>query len=280
MLPTPSTSHVDYDRIYEPAEDSFLFLDTLSSVAEIEFLKERFRSDAQALDHGHPNQSPLIVEIGTGSGLLLAFLTAHAETIFGRSDVLSLGVDVNQYACKASTLTVEKTCQETFSGTSNSLRPPGTGIFLGSINADLTSTIRPGTVDVLIFNPPYVPTPETPQHFVVPTTVMGNVQHDRGHSRFEDDSKLLALSYAGGLNGMEVTDRLLNQLPQVLDVDRGVAYVLLCKQNNAEQVIQRIRQWGAEWVVDVVGRSGKQGGWESLQILRICRNYQLRSGSS
>ena len=27
MLPTPDTSHVSFDTIYEPSEDSYLFLD-------------------------------------------------------------------------------------------------------------------------------------------------------------------------------------------------------------------------------------------------------------
>lgn len=257
MLPTPSTSHVDFDRVYEPAEDSFLLLDTLSATNEVSFLTERF---GRCNDGATKSTSPLVVEIGTGSGVVLAFLTAHAQTLFGISDILSLGIDINQSACKASIQTVEKACGNY---TEDAPRQEGgTGFLLTAVIGDLTSAIRPGSADVLIFNPPYVPTSDVPTAFAAG----GEKQ-----ACLDVDSDMLSLSYAGGIDGMEVTNRLLEQLPSVLNPDRGIAYILLCKQNKPDEVTQRIRQWGARWRVDVVGRSGRQGGWEKLQILRIRR---------
>ena len=77
MLPTPSTSHVAFERVYEPAEDSYLLLDTLSSETEKAFLQVRF--------NGTPTNSPapFVVEIGTGSGVVLSFVDAHTETSLG-----------------------------------------------------------------------------------------------------------------------------------------------------------------------------------------------------
>ncbi|KAL8886659.1 MAG: hypothetical protein Q9192_006447 [Flavoplaca navasiana] len=262
MIPTPSTNHVDFDHVYEPAEDSYLLLDSLSSPGEVSFLAERFgpwNNCAARIS------SPLIVEIGTGSGIVLAFLTAHAKTLFGTPGILSLGVDINQYACKASVQTVEIACQNTDDDSQDASSPGGTGFLLTSVTGDLTSAIRPGTVDLLIFNPPYVPTAG------VPTAFATNEVNGERQAASDADSDVLSLSYAGGMDGMEVTNKLLEQLPSVLNVDRGVAYILLCKQNKPDEVIQRIREWGAPWRVDVVGRSGKHGGWEKLQILRICR---------
>ena len=63
MLPTPDTSHVPYKRVYEPAEDSYLLLDTLSSAVETEYLQKAF-----------PDIAPLVVEVGTGSGVVLVFV--------------------------------------------------------------------------------------------------------------------------------------------------------------------------------------------------------------
>ncbi|KAI4142898.1 MAG: hypothetical protein L6R39_004784 [Caloplaca ligustica] len=259
MLPTPSTSHVDIDRVYEPAEDSFLLLDTLSSAAESAFLKERFGQEPAVGRNPGQNPSALVVEVGVGSGVVLAFLTAHAQAILGRSDILSLGVDINPYACMASTQTVDVACHDA------SCSNPG--LFLTSLNTDLTSVIRHGTVDVLVFNPPYVPTAEVPQT----TNIHENSRVGGMKTKYEEDANLISLSYAGGADGMEVTNRLLEQLPLALNAERGVAYILLCKQNKPEKAVQRIRSWGSGWTVDVVGRSGKQGGWEKLQILRICR---------
>lgn len=239
MLPTPSTSHVSFDTIYEPAEDSYLLLDTLSSGAETSWLRQRFSSTTDC---------PLLVEIGTGSGVVLAFLAAHAKTIFGREDITAVGVDVNARACAATDETVSRAISEQESAT----------LYLGSLCSDLTSSILHGSIDVLIFNPPYVPTEELP---ILPGNGID------GKIGFDTDSHLLSLSYAGGVDGMATTYRLLEALPTVLS-RRGVSYVLLCAQNKPDEVkifvttVLRMQ-------VETVGTSGKVAGWEKLQILRI-----------
>jgi release factor glutamine methyltransferase len=113
----------------------------------------------------------------------------------------------------------------------------------------------------MIFNPPYVPTPDLPAlSFSGPT--------GQGTTTYEEDSHLLALSYAGGVDGMETTNRLLEQLPGTLSPD-GVAYILLCAQNKPEEVKTQIRAWKSRWNAETVGSSGKKGGWEKLQIIRV-----------
>ncbi|CAI6338539.1 unnamed protein product [Periconia digitata] len=254
MLPTPSTSHVCFDRVYEPAEDSFLLLDTLSSASESGFLKDRFNAESGA--------PPLVLEVGVGSGVVLAFTAANAKSIFGRQDVLTLGTDINSFACKAASQTVRTALND-------NVNPAST--FLDVVNGDLASSIRPHSIDVFIFNPPYVPA-ELPNF----------THHDRysvlppgkDATSFEQDSYLLELSYAGGEDGMVVTNRMLNQIPELLDVGRGVAYVLLCAQNKPELVKEQIREWGVGWEAETVGSSGKQAGWEKLQIVRIWRNLK------
>ena len=262
MLPTPSTSHVDYSHIYEPAEDSFLLVDTLSSSPETAYLKERFSKNSYS-EHNTQlaSPTPLVLEIGPGSGVILAFITAHAKTIFGRADVLTFGVDVNNFACKATGETVTRACRE------NNTQALNSGVYLGTLNGDLSAAIRPGTVDLLIFNPPYVPTSPLPQS----RDLTFDKALDALGTRHEEDSYLLSLSYAGGVDGMEVTDRLMQQIPSLLNMDRGVAYILLCKQNRPEDVIQRVRAWESVWSVQVVGHSGMTGGWEKLQVIKIWR---------
>lgn len=246
MLPTPSTDHVCFDQVYEPAEDSYLLLDTLSSPSETKFLQERF-------DNGAP---PLVLEVGVGSGVVLAFVAGNAQTIFGRSDVLTLGTDVNSFACRASAQTVRGTVAE---------RDGGRSVFLDVVNGDLASAIRPASVDVFIFNPPYVPAelPDLSQLGCYNTVANGT------KTTFEQDSFLLELSYAGGEDGMVVTNRMLEQIPVILSKDRGVGYVLLCAQNKPEEVKQQIRAWGLGWNAETVGSSGKKAGWEKLVIVRV-----------
>ncbi|EXJ72651.1 uncharacterized protein A1O5_03797 [Cladophialophora psammophila CBS 110553] len=346
MLPTPSTSHVSYDLIYEPAEDSYLFLDTLSSASETAWLRSRFSSQQQRTDETGPRTrrrrgrrkgAPLLVEIGPGSGVVVAFLTAHAETIFG-SHVLSMSVDVNPHACLATRTTVEKALAQTKARTvetttttttttaegqvTNAPAPapapaPATGqcqdgtssVYLSSLNGDLASPLRPSEVDVLIFNPPYVPTESVPVAATITTASaittgavpLSSSSPPPPHSSssrnlavpsFEEQSKLLALSYAGGVDGMEVTRRLLLQVPDVLS-HRGVAYVLFCRGNRPEEVKSWVRawqqrppppgdvpgegeeeaqwQWQWQWRAETVGTSGKTAGWEKLEIVRIWR---------
>ncbi|KFY89074.1 hypothetical protein V500_05950, partial [Pseudogymnoascus sp. VKM F-4518 (FW-2643)] len=205
MLPTPTTSHVPFTHIYEPAEDSYLLLDTFSSPPLTTLFRSLFPSSA-------PSPSPLILEIGTGSGVVLAFLTAHAETIFGRADVVSVGVDINEHACRATAETVRGAVKEAAvdgeGGTA-----AASGSYLGNCVGDLTSAVRSGSVDVLVFNPPYVPTPDVP----VLQDGDGDAEAPKDRDEaYERESRLLALSYAGGRDGMEVTDRLLAEIPRVL----------------------------------------------------------------
>ncbi|KAI0443637.1 methyltransferase domain-containing protein [Xylaria telfairii] len=248
MLPTPDTSHVAYERVYEPAEDSFLLLDILSSAPETAFLQSRFPPTKNT---SPASPEPLVIEIGPGSGVVIAFLTAHASTIFGTRDIVTGAVDMNAHACAATTETVRRAV--------SSNKATASTKFLGAVQGDLVAPLRDRSVDVLVFNPPYVPTAELPSRGGVP---------GEGEDSFEEDSYLLALSYAGGRDGMETTDRLLDGLPRVLS-DRGCAYVLLCAQNKPEEVKERVRRGG--WRAETVGSSGKKAGWEKLQIIRIWR---------
>ncbi|KAF2482032.1 methyltransferase domain-containing protein [Neohortaea acidophila] len=251
MLPTPSTSHVNYDQVYEPAEDSYLLLDTLSSASETAFLQRRFPQHAT---------SPLVVEIGPGSGVVLAFVTAHAGRIFARRNVGTLGVDVNPVACAATRQTVQ---------TASASARADCGVFLDAVNGDLTTAIKPGSVDVLIFNPPYVPSESLPSLPV-------HDEHDAADARgsFARDSHLLSLSTDGGIDGMEITNRLLAQLDVALSA-RGVAYILLCAQNKPEIVMAQVRAWPTRdasmlrWNVEKVASSGRKAGWEKLCVIRI-----------
>lgn len=237
MLPTPDTSHVSFNTIYEPAEDSFLLLDTLSNLAESSWLSSRFK-----------NKTPFVVEVGPGSGVVIGFVAANAETIFGQG-VLAIGIDVNMDACLATKKTVNRAISDQKSNS----------IYLNSVCADLGSVLHPKSIDVLIFNPPYVPTEELP--------VLPNLRTNR--DSFERESHLLSLSYAGGIDGMETTNRLFEQIPGLLS-RQGVAYVLLCAQNKPALVKESIKSWPeGPWQVETVGRSGKVAGWEKLEIIRI-----------
>ncbi|PHH60386.1 hypothetical protein CDD81_1699 [Ophiocordyceps australis] len=272
MLPTPDTSHVPYERVYEPSEDSFLLIDTLSQPAERCFLQQQRRR------HAGP---PLVVEVGSGSGVVVAFVHAHAATLWGsQSPVLTAAVDISPVACRATAATVAKahasdSCSLHHApAPSPSLTPLGldsqasSALFLGSYVGDLASPLRSGSVDLLICNPPYVPTPALPQR---PHGQPGSFCHPDTLQSFDGDSYLLELAYAGGRDGMETTHRLLQALPHILS-PHGCAYILFCTQNKPDQAIKHMEALGPEWKALAVGCSGKTAGWEKLQVLRIWRD--------
>ncbi|KAK0612926.1 methyltransferase domain-containing protein [Bombardia bombarda] len=273
MLPTPDTSHVPYQRVYEPAEDSFLLLDTLSSPSETAFLTSRFGNNINTTistsSQPPPPPPPLILEVGPGSGVVIAFLTAHAQTILGTPHVLACGVDVNRFACAATAKTAARAIAEAKddASSSSSSSSPGAGFFLDAVQGDLVAPVRAGMIDVLVFNPPYVPTAELPAQPQPESEAEQQQQQQRG------------TVVRGGRDGMETTDRLIAALPTALS-ERGCAYVLLCAQNKPEEVKEQIRAMGGgggggggRWKAETVGTSGKQAGWEKLQIVRIWRDY-------
>ena len=128
MLSTPDYSHFkteDYEKFYEPGEDTFLFLDALE--VEMKFLN---------------SLNPLfVIEIGCGSGLVSNFLANHLST---SKKTLFFGTDLNINACLAT--------QQTSRKNNN---------FLNLINCDLILPMMDRLyrgVDILLFNPPYVVT--------------------------------------------------------------------------------------------------------------------------
>jgi release factor glutamine methyltransferase len=128
-IPTPEYSHLsakDFDRVYEPSEDTFLLLDALEN--EQHFL-EILR--------------PLIcVEIGCGSGVVSAFLTS----LLKRKQIghICVATDINEYAARMTKKTLERNKVEG-------------DVVITDLLSNLSTRLA-GQIDVLLFNPPYVET--------------------------------------------------------------------------------------------------------------------------
>lgn len=114
---------------------------------------------------------------------------------------------------------------------------------------DLTSAIKEREVDLLIFNPPYVPSSEIPE---IPRT--------------NNDPVWLDLALVGGEDGMVITWKVLNNLTNVLSKS-GVAYILFCARNKPETVtsIMQLKGWNVEVVIN------RKAGWEVLSVLKFTR---------
>ncbi|KAF6028937.1 N6AMT1 [Bugula neritina] len=96
-------------------------------------------------------------------------------------------------------------------------------------------------VDLLIFNPPYVVTPSN-----------------------EVGTKDLSAAWAGGVDGREVTNRLLPKISDIL-AEGGLFYLVAIKENKIEDIKQILNKQGLTMTVVLTRRSGP----ELLSTLRF-----------
>ncbi|KAJ7494777.1 S-adenosyl-L-methionine-dependent methyltransferase [Mycena galericulata] len=217
MIPTPDLTHLrpeDYEHVYEPAEDTFILLDALEQ-------------DAEELKSMGPRIS---LEIGSGSGCVSSFL----GSITGPSTVLYLCTDINPHACKCSLAT----------GRQNKVP-------LELVNASLAHPFLARlhkSVDIILFNPPYVPT--------IHGEAFG-AQNDRD----------IGGSWAGGQDGMQITDRFFPQVDELLS-PRGRFYLVAVSQNNVPDIQRRMEEnYALESKVVLQRRAGR----EHLFVVRFTR---------
>lgn len=197
--------------VYEPSEDTFILLDALEQ--DLTFIR---------------NLKPLIcVEIGCGSG---AVITSLAKSI--GNDSFYLAVDINPEAIKCT--------QECLK-----FNIPSDSNVVQLINTNLNDGIRlKDSVDLLIFNPPYVPTI--------------NDEVDKG---------LIEATWAGGDHGRIVIDRFIKKTLTPMLNSNGLAYLVVIEQNNLSDLILHLEKIGFQ-CKNVLKR---KCGIETLSVLRICR---------
>ncbi len=208
---TPDISHLtsaDYLHVYEPAEDSFLFLDALQ--ADFKLLKSR--------------RPTVCLELGSGSGIVSTF----TSQMLG-SATFYLCTDINKKAAE--------TTQRT--GVQNN-------VVLNPVTMDLAGCFLSrlkNKVDLLLFNPPYVVTPPE-----------------------EVGSQGIVASWAGGLDGRQVIDRLLPQIPRLLS-QTGLFYMVVIKENKPSELEEILQNSNFKMTTVLNRRSGP----EFLSVLRFCR---------
>ncbi|GAA5881785.1 hypothetical protein JCM1840_004831 [Sporobolomyces johnsonii] len=185
--------------------------------------------DALEQDQALLKDSTICLEIGSGSGCVSAFLGA----ICGPSSALYLTTDLNPHATRCTLLT----------GETNSVP-------LSPVLTDLTASLLPRLekqVDVLVFNPPYV---ETWSEEASEAQSGGTIER----------------AWAGGAGGMEVTNRVLEQVDTLLS-ERGMFYLVAVPQNKPLEILAQMKARGLAGEITLKRRAGR----EHLHILRFWR---------
>ncbi|VDK32182.1 unnamed protein product [Taenia asiatica] len=240
MYPTPNTDALNqpcFAEVYPPSEDSFLFLDALE--ADADFIRKLLRP-------------VLSVEVGSGSGIISTFLSKIVD-----SACSFMCIDVSNQACIA---TKQVFCANT------SCYP------LDAVCCDLLSPIRKssqGLADIVLFNPPYVPTTSGELLNARSTISAAWAGGFRGRqvrpSWFIKRDYLLSLCFLvlQRFVAERVIERFIQQLTPVL-FGSGVLYILLLQQNEPDLVSKLIND-----------ASGGRLSRSVCIIQRRCGNEQL-----
>lgn len=179
-----------HPSVYPPSDDSFALVDALA--AEGAWLAGR--------------RPQVCLEVGCGSGYVVCTLALLLESWGLRPAVF--GTDRNPEAVRCA--------RET-------LGNHGVGHRVELVVSDLFRNVGPalaGAVDLLVFNPPYVPTP--------PEEVAGGG---------------IYAAWAGGERGREVIDAFLAEAPRVLSAS-GCVYMIAIAQNDPEEILAVMRGRG------------------------------------
>lgn len=152
----------------------------------------------------HVDSTDVVLDVGTGSGYVGAYV--HQET--GASVV---GIDLNPGACEQA-------------------RERGLPVFRG----DLLTAVRDGAVDVVCFNPPYLP--------------------DTGEGVWDD---WMETAVTGGEDGREVIEPFLADVGRVLRPD-GNIFLLLSTLTGPEEV----------------RRIGEQAGFSTEQLAEESQPFE------
>lgn len=239
-FPTPTTNSVDYSKVYEPAEDSFLFLDMLEK--DIEYIHSSIKSTL-----GN-SSTPMVLEIGTGSGIVTSFVQ---QSILPHFPSIYFTTDLNIHACQASLATsLENIKNNNNNDNNNNNNSKRSIVIMDTFRASLASCLRPKIINLLLFNPPYVPEEYVPK---IPKS--------------DDDYEWLDLALLGGKDGMEVTWQVLEGLDEILSETLGIAYIIFCKRNRPEEVANVMKKRG--WDSIKVGE--RKAGFEILSLWRFSR---------
>ncbi|KAL7611951.1 hypothetical protein Lser_V15G06681 [Lactuca serriola] len=204
-----------HPQVYAPCDDSYALVDALLA-------------DRKKLINHRPT---ICMEIGCGSGYIITSLALILKSESNSHSPHFFATDVNPHATNVTRETLE-----------------AHGVHAEILTTNITSGLEKrlaGMVDVMVVNPPYMPTPEE-----------------------EVGGGGLSAAWAGGENGRSVIDRILPVADNLLS-DRGWLYMLFLAANDPLQICLEMRDkgYGAKIVVQ---RSTEE---ETLHVIKFWREF-------
>jgi release factor glutamine methyltransferase len=228
----PAFANRNFQYVYEPSDDTYLLIDAIQYDI-MQLMKQQQQQQQTAV--------PICVEIGCGSGVASvvfrsSFLKTqpqpqlHAEESFqgalsSPKSLLNIVTDINPRALQVT--------RQTF----RTAFPNGCSK-VEAIQCDLLCPLLnrlEHAVSFLIFNPPYVPTPDDE---VVVAAVRVNI------AREYEEEEMIRAAWAGGTNGRQIMDRAVPQMAHVLARPHGIAYWVTVDENRPLDLAQRFAKLG------------------------------------
>lgn len=200
-----------HSEVYEPCDDSFALVDAL--------LADRV--------HLEEVQPSLCLELGCGSGYVI---TSLALMLGEGTGIQYLATDISSAATEVTKKTLE----------AHSMHAE---VILTDLVSGLEKRLA-GSVDVLVVNPPYVPTSEE-----------------------EVGGDGIAAAWAGGEHGRTVINRVLAIVDNLLS-SKGWFYLVTLTANNPSEICLIMKQKGFASRI-IVQRSTEE---ESLHVLKFWRD--------
>jgi release factor glutamine methyltransferase len=234
----PSLDHLtmkDYEHVYEPSDDTFLLLDGIQLGLEL-------------ADKEMNVDSFTALEIGCGTGIPIVYLGLQCKQRFqppqstadgcnNRNTVTLtlLATDCNPHALR---ITQTTAAFHELALTTHQC-DLASGLLSSTHDHNSSSTSWDGAIDMLLFNPPYVPTPDE-------EVVEFHGNHGGTELKVENTENRVGIeaSWAGGLHGRRVIDRAIPQIAQLLRKPAGVAYMITVDDNLPEQLRQELGKLG------------------------------------
>ena len=191
------------------------------------------------------NEIRTVMEIGTGSGVPITYLSKWLLAEKPKHDdkgnrFSMIATDLNPLALEFARKTAEE------NGVMISEETEATIKSIDFVECDLATPLledREGSIDVLLFNPPYVPTEDE--------EVSGNG---------------IEISWAGGTDGRLVVDRALPQIAKLLRKPTGVCYMITVDDNRPTEMATLLRENHGLKMVPLVRRRARN---EYLSVQKI-----------
>jgi release factor glutamine methyltransferase len=235
---SPDYDHILFDKelrkmVYEPEADTFLMLTALET----------------DVSHIRTVANPVMVlEVGCGAGISIEFLRYLLRE--SHPHVHYEVTDLNPAALRAALGTWSRNAR---AGDDRSLRA-----HLDATRSDLFTHLRGdavGVYDVIIFNPPYVPTSDEELDDAV-----------RAAKQAAATPESIAAAWAGGADGRRVIDVFLPSLPRLLSA-RGSCYMVALKENNIDGIVALAESLG----LSTASIASRYTG-EHLNIVRLTKH--------